>query len=183
MPLALAVILGMMCLTQYNHRKVTAKALEEQKANVSSLETMIQQIEVTPLINKDVAAEATPDEQAAFLTQLRVNAASAGVKLVQYNNMGPVAPANPDNTPATDYTPVASTLSVQGSYTGVRAFSYSLLRARRLMTMNGVTWKRDPDRNTRTLSFTLIRYVTPPAVHVTTTMATDTGAVPGGDVR
>lgn len=185
MPLALAVVLGFLCLRQFQHRQVAMKARDEQRSNVASLENMIRQLDVTPLINKDIAAPATPDEQAAFLTQLRVNAADSGVKMVQYNNMGPVAPppGDPNAQQPSDFTPVASTLAVQGNYTGIRAFAYSLLRAKRLMNMNGVTWKRDPDRNTTTLSFTLIRYVTPPEVNVTTTMATNTGAVPGGDVR
>lgn len=170
-PLALAIVLGMMCMTQYRHRELALKQQQNHQDSLNALLDLKSKIDSTPLVNKDIAKVDTPDEQAAFLTQLRVNAAAAGVKLVSYNNLGMVVPPpQQDQKPAPQsiFRPVASTLTVQGRYLGVRAFAYSLLRANRLMNMNGVTWKRDTDGGTTTLSFTLIRYVTDPSVQVET---------------
>lgn len=186
-PLALAIVLGMLCMGERNHRDMARKAEDEQQKNVNALLTMRQEIQTTALTGKDIAAVNTPDEQAFFLTQLRVNAASANIKLVQYTNMGMVLPppSNDPNNPQQHsiYHPVASTLTVQGPYLGVRAFAYSLLHSNRLMNMNGVTWKRDSDTRTTTLSFTLIRYVKDPETQVTTKVAATSPAPSGGAIQ
>ena len=172
-PLACLIIVGMMCFSQYRQRDLAEADLTQQQANVDGLRHALDEATIEPLISKHIAADATADEQAAFLTQLRVNAQGAGVKLVQYMNMGQILAKpdadQPNGASQSIFRPVASTLTVQGPYDGVRAFAYSLLRADRLMNMNGVSWKRDPDGNSTTLSFTLIRYVTDPVTTVTTT--------------
>ena len=172
-PLACAIILGVMCFSQYKERDLAEADRDQQQKNVDALNHIMDMVRAEPLMSKHIAAEDTPDEQAAFLTQLRLNAQGAGVKLVQYQNMGHVLAARPDpnqkNQPQSIYRPVASTLTVQGPYDGVRGFAYSLLRSDRLMNMNGVSWKRDADARTTTLSFTLIRYVTDTMTTVETT--------------
>lgn len=165
-PLALALVFGLMCLNQFKHRDLALKKQAEEEANVRSKQQILDLINSTPLTDKTIALVNTPDEQAAFLTQLRVNAQNANVKLVQYTNMGVVVPPKQENAPPTIFRPVASNLTVQGPYMGTRAFAFSLLRANRLMNMNNVNWKRDSDGATTTLSFTLIRYVTDPTVQV-----------------
>lgn len=187
-PLACAIIFGMMCYTQKKDRDLAKADEVQQLQNVQALRHMLATVTIEPLMSKKPAFEATPDEQAQFLTQLRTDAQGAGVKLVQYMNMGQVLPArsnDPKNAqPQSDFRPVASTLTVQGPYQGVRAFAFSLLRADRLMNMNGVSWKRDADGRTTTLSFTLIRYVTVPTTRVTTkTVAMVDSGSAGGAIR
>lgn len=190
-PLVAAVVVVLMCMSQMKRRDLAEDQETAARSRVNSLQTMLDEANATPLVNKDIALANTPDEQAAFLTQLRVNAQASNVKLTQYMNMGPVMPANAANNPnaqtnqpANSYTPVASTLTVQGPYLGVRAFAYSLLRANRLMNMNGVTWKRDSNTDTTTLSFTLIRYVTNPTTQVvTTTVPAGAAGSSGGAIR
>jgi Tfp pilus assembly protein PilO len=170
-PVICAVAFGMVCFSQYKQRDLAQADMAQQQKNVDSLNHIMDMVKAEPLMSKHLAAEATPDEQASFLTQLRVDAQGAGVKLVQYMNQGQLMPQHPEdqNQSQSIYRPVASTLTVQGPYDGVRAFAYSLLRADRLMNMNGVSWKRDPDAKSTTLSFTLIRYVTDPVTTVQTT--------------
>lgn len=171
-PFAVAVVLGTMCYSQYQARQMAQLDEAQQQKNVNSLQYELDTYKVEPLTSKHISAEATADEQAAFLTQLRLDAQGAGVKLTQYLNMGQVLPPRNDGkdfAPPNQNRPVASTLTVQGPYDGVRAFAYSLLRAPRLMNMQGVTWKRDVTADTTTLSFTLIRYVKNPVTTVQTT--------------
>jgi len=191
-PLMAAVVMGMVCMSQMKRRDMAEEQRTQANMQVNALQDMINEASATPLVNKEIALEDTPDEQAAFLTFLRVNAQASDVKLTQYMNMGLVLPptgANNQNgqqtaQPADAYRPVASTLTVQGQYPGVRAFAYSLLRANRLMNMNGVTWKRDTQTDTTTLSFTLIRYVTAPTTQVVTTTVPPTAAgSSGGAIR
>jgi hypothetical protein len=184
-PLIAAVIMGMVCMAQMTRRNNDQAQETQATMQVNSLQNLLNQASATPLIDKAIALDNTPDEQAAFLTFLRVNAQASQVKLTQYQNMGPVmarpAPGSSEPAPQpSDYTPVASTLTVQGPYPGVRAFAYSLLRANRLMNMNGVTWKRDLGTDTTTLSFTLIRYVTTPRMQVVTTTVAPAPAGPSG---
>lgn len=184
-PLACAIVFGMMCFSQYKQRGLAEADAAQQKKIVRDLEHMKETIDVEPLMDKHLAAFDTPDEQAQFLTQLRMNAQSAGIKLLQYTNMGQVMQNRRNQSQKqekpSNFRPVASTLSVQGPYPGVRAFAYSLLRADRLMNMNGVTWKRDSDGRTTTLSFTLIRYVTDPttSVDIKTMPTNDKGSAGG----
>lgn len=172
-PLVCAVILGLLCFTQYKQRDLAQADEAVQQKTVDSLNDALAKANIEPLNDKQIAADATADEQASFLTQIRVDAQGAGVKLTQYMNMGQLPGAQPapgqPTQPQSIYRPVASTLTVQGTYDGVRAFAYSLLRANRLMNMSGVTWKRDPDGQSTTLSFTLIRYVTDPVTTASTT--------------
>jgi len=171
-PLACALIVSLMCYSQYRQRDLARQDQDNHQRDVDALQHQLDTISIEPLTNKRFAFEQTNDEQAQFLTQLRMDAQSSGVKLAQYTNMGVVfqGQQNQDkNAPQSMYRPLASTLTVQGPYDGVRAFAYSLLRSNRLMNMTGVTWKRDPDGRTQTLSFTLIRYVTNPTTTVSTT--------------
>lgn len=184
-PLIAAVAMAMICMAQMSRRDNDVAQQEQENMQVNALQNMLNQASSLPLVNKEIALEGTPDEQAAFLTFLRVNAQASDVKLTQYLNMGLVLPpSNPANNqpaqPIDAYRPVASTLTVQGPYTGVRAFAYSLLRANRLLNMNGVTWKRDASNATTTLSFTLIRYVTTPTTQVVTTTVTPVSPGPSG---
>ncbi len=184
-PLVAAVAMGMICMAQMTRRDNNLAQQEQANMQVNALQNMLNEASATPLVNKEIALEDTPDEQAAFLTFLRVNAQSSNVKLTQYMNMGIVMPPpnaanNQTAQPADAYRPVASTLTVQGPYPGVRAFAYSLLRANRLMNMNGVTWKRDTATDTTTLSFTLIRYVTTPTTQVVTTTVPPLSPGPSG---
>jgi hypothetical protein len=171
-PLACAIIFGLMCYSQYRDRDLARAAEAQQKSQVDALIRQRETISTQQLTTKHLAALSTPDEQAQFLTQLRMNAQSANIKLVEYRNMGQVMARRQDpnqrNASQSIYRPVASALTVQGPYQGVRAFAYSLLRSDRLMNMNGVSWKRDPDGRTTTLSFTLTRYVTDPSTSVET---------------
>jgi hypothetical protein len=186
-PIACALVLGLMSMEQYKRRDLARATEEQQQQSVNSLLTMKRTVEVAPLMDKQIAAEATPDEQASFLTQLRVNAQGSGVKLVQYMNMGTVLPPRPTGDQPqqaqSQNRPVASTLTVQGPYDGVRAFAFSLLRGKRLVNMNGVTWKRDSEGRTTTLSFTLIRYVKDPVTTATTTVAMASPESSGGAIQ
>ncbi len=171
-PLACALIVSMMCYSQYRQRDLALQDQANHQKDVDAKQHELDTMSIEPLTNKRFAFEQTNDEQAQFLTQLRMDAQSAGVKLAKYTTTGvPFQQKhNQDKSgPQSMYTPLASTLTVQGPYDGVRAFAYSLLRSNRLMNMTGVTWKRDPDGRTTTLSFTLIRYVTNPATTVSTT--------------
>jgi Tfp pilus assembly protein PilO len=183
-PIACAIVLGLMSLGQYKRSQLAVQNEQQQQQSVNSLQRMMQTVDIDPLMDKKYALYATADEQAQFLTQLRINAQGAGVKLTQYTNMGEVLPPRPQNgQPAQErstYRPVASTLTVQGPYDGVRNFAYSLLRSDRLINMNGVTWKRDSGGTTSTLSFTLIRYVMDPETTATTTAAGATPVSSGG---
>lgn len=163
-PLATALLLGVIVFGQ-TKRRDTAKFQERQLSERNTaISRLIDEIDVRPLMDKTIALELTADEQAAFLTQLRVNAAAAGAQLTRYTNRGFVVQNKPEKPTERDlFRPVASSVEVEGTYAAVRAFAYSLLRANRLMNMNGVSWKRDPTNNTTTLSFTLVRYVTDPA--------------------
>ena len=186
-PLVAAVSMLLLCMTQVRRRDLDELRETQARDHVNALQDLLREADATPLVDKDITAYDTADEQAAFLTQLRVNAQAANVKLTQYMNMGPVMPPNTANKPDAqpqDYRAVASTLTVQGPYEGVRAFAYSLLRAKRLMNMNGVTWKRDTTTDTTTLSFTLIRYVKNPETQVsTTTVPAGATGSPGGAIR
>jgi len=187
-PLACAIVLGLLCMQQRQRLQDDQKDQVAQQQTVDSLNLMKNNVDIEPLTSKKIAAINTADEQAEFLTQLRLNAQNSGVKLVQYMNMGTPAPRPDANgqlpqPSQNDFRPVASTLTVQGPYNGVRAFAYALLRSNRLMNMNGVTWKRDTEKTTTTLSFTLIRYVTEPFTSATTTVSMATPASDGGAIR
>jgi hypothetical protein len=161
-PIIVAGVFGLMISRQNDRRRVAEQQRDQLQARNSSLRTLIRQLQVRPLANKQIAAEDTPDEQAAFLTQMRVNADASDVKLVRYMNRGIAIPRERDpKTPPPIFKPVISNVEVQGPYLGVRAFAYSLLRANRLMNMSGVTWKRNNNGGT-TLSFLLTRYVADP---------------------
>jgi len=182
-PIACALIFGLMCQGQYKRRDLAMATEQQNQQQVQALQKMMDTINIDPLINKEIAAENTADEQASFLTQLRVDAQGAGIKLVDYMNGGNLpTPPNGQNQPqpTSHYRQVASTLTVQGPYEGVRAFAYSLLRSNRLMMMNGVTWKRDAEGASTTLSFTLIRYVKDTVTTATTTAAMATRTSSGG---
>jgi len=185
-PVTLALVLGFMCFQQYRRKTDDLAQQAAEQQNVNSLDLILRSADIEPLTGKKFAVVATLDEQAQFLTQLRINAQGAGIKMVQYLNMGTIMSHPDPNKPqeaASSYRPVASTLTVQGPYTGVRDFAYSLLRSDRLMNMSGITWKRDPEGKTTTLSFTLIRYVTDLNSALTTTATVEPSGSAGGAIR
>jgi hypothetical protein len=164
-PIALAIVFVWLVSQQAERKNAAEAEANRLRTNNSAIKTLIQQSQVQLIADKTIASESTPDEQAAFLTQLRVNATASGVKLVRYTNRGLVAPPPPPGgqpAPAQIFKPVASSVEIQGPFEGVRAFAYSLLRANRLMNMSAVVWKRNPNDGNTTLSFTLVRYVTDP---------------------
>lgn len=165
-PIVVALIVGFMWMGQDKRRReLVVKEASLQTKN-SSLKSLLTQLDVELVANKTIADTATAEEQAEFLTQLRLKAQNAKVRLARYTNRGVITPRTDPKKPDEVrqlFRPVASSVEVEGDYLGVRQFAYSLIRDQRLMNMSGVAWRRNPsDRNT-TLAFTLIRYVTDPA--------------------
>lgn len=182
-PIVVAAYGGWQVSNQMERKRVAEAEENRLRTNNNAIRSLIKQHQVQLVANKVIAAQSSPEEQAAFLTQMRVNAAAAGVKLVRYNNRGLVIPPRRTNDPKAQneapqlFKPVASNVEVSGPFEAVRGFAYSLLRANRLLNMSGVTWKRDNDKGTTTLSFTLIRYVTDQPMPEPTPTVASSGAL------
>lgn len=129
-------------------------------------------------------AEQAPQEQPAFLNQLR---AYADLNRVRINRWA-VTAAPPHNTDAQrrplppDVIPLSSALEVSGRFADVRMFLYDLLRSPRLVNMADMRWTRALPGCVTTLSFMLTRYVVPPG-KATNDMSTAVAAMPADTSR
>ena len=114
----------------------------------------------------------TPQEQVAFVSTLRSNAAQCKVRLTQWG----AAPVPTITVPEgaslrlkedlAKVTPIANEVSVSGTYSQTRDFLFALTKQERLVTLSAVKWTRATEPPMTALNFHLTRYVgtlNPPA--------------------
>lgn len=107
----------------------------------------------------------TPQEQVAFVSTLRANAAQCQVRLTQWGT-APVPTisvpegANPRlKDDLAKVTPIANEVSVSGTYDQIRNFLFSLTKQERLVTLSSIKWTRAADPPLTALNLRLTRYV------------------------
>jgi len=164
-----AVIVPILCLAVggwvvWNQKtrldSVVAERAQVEK-NLEFKKKMILDIGSQPLAEKEPTVPASDAEQAAFLEGLRSIAKNSGVTLTRWSNVP--APAADPNKPETglpqNVSAILSTLEVNGPYSNVRSFLYSIARAPRLLNFSGIRWARAGDSGNTLLSVTVTRYV------------------------
>lgn len=139
---------------------VTAEKAQVEK-NLAFQKKMIADIGLQPLAAKEPTVPASEAEQAEFLEGLRTIAKQTGVTLTRWNNVAapPPDPNKPDTSMPKDVSAMVSTLEVNGGYSNVRDFLYSIARAPRLLNFSGIRWGRAADNVNTILSVTVTRYV------------------------
>jgi hypothetical protein len=165
----LAVIVPILCLAVggwvvWNQMKrlgeISAQRAEVEK-NLEFQKKMIADIGSQPLAEKEPTVPASDAEQAAFLEGLRTIAKNADVTLTRWSNVP--APTGDQSKQGVqlpkDVAAILSTLEVNGQYSNVREFLYSIARAPRLLNFSGIRWSRASDNASTVLTVTVTRYV------------------------
>ena len=168
LPIIAVVIAGIFTMTQVTRMR----ALQEQKKqvddNIANLERLMRMDQLQPLVNKIPAELMSPEEQAAFLDQLRQLAAASDIQIIRWTNTArqlaapPPDPKDPNApvAPASKVTALMCTMDIRGEYPRMRTFMYSLLRSKRLLNVSSLTWTRTNEYPRTALTFTCTRYVT-----------------------
>lgn len=170
-PILVLALSAYLAYGQVVRRKAAETEAQALDVGIASSKKLLADMQSQPIIDKEFAVEATAEEQAAFLDLLRVYADAAGANVSKFVNLPP-PPANQQQQqrepkPKVNITPISTTVEVQGRFDQVRAFAYSLIRTKRLLNMDNVRWRRDQNGPVTTLSFTVTRYVIPPAPKAT----------------
>lgn len=169
LPILAVVIAGIFTMTQVTRLKSLQSEKEQVDKNIAYLEKLMREDQLQPLTDKIPAAVQSPEEQAAFLDQLRQLAGTSGIQIVRWVNTArsleaPPAP-DPNNPnaappPASKVTALMCTMDIRGEYPRMRSFMYSLLRSKRLLNVSSLTWTRTNEYPRTALTFTCTRYVT-----------------------
>jgi hypothetical protein len=169
LPILAVVFAGIFTMTQITRMRSLQEQKEQVDKNIAYLEDLMRQDQLQPLTDKIPAAVLSPEEQAAFLDQLRQLASSSGIQIVRWTNtaraLAPPPPADPNNpnaeaTPASKVTALMCTMDIKGEYPKMRSFMYALLRSKRLLNVSSLTWTRTNEYPRTALTFTCTRYVT-----------------------
>lgn len=169
LPIVAVLIAGIFTMTQITRMRSLRSEKEQVDKNIAYLEDLMRQDQLQPLTDKIPAAVLSPEEQAAFLDQLRQLAASSGIQIVRWTNtarsLAPTPPPNPNDPnaeppPASRVTALMCTLDIKGEYPRMRSFMYALLRSKRLLNVSSLTWTRTNEYPRTALTFTCTRYVT-----------------------
>jgi len=172
LPIVAVVIAGIFTMTQITRGRSLAEQKEQVDKNIAYIENLMQQDRLQPLTDKIPAEVISPQEQAAFLDQLRQLANSSGIDIVRWTNTARalVAPpptpdpnnpnAKPEENPASKVTALMCTMDISGEYPRMRSFMYALLRSKRLLNVSSLTWSRTNEYPRTALTFTCTRYVT-----------------------
>lgn len=154
LPIVALVIGGIFTMTQITRGRSLGEQKEEVDKNLAYLENLMQQDRLQPLTDKIPAEVISPQEQAAFLDQLRQLAAASGIDIVRWTNTaralvapaGPTDPndpnAKPEDNPASKVTALMCTMDISGEYPRMLSFMYALLRSKRLLNVSSLTWSR-----------------------------------------
>lgn len=107
----------------------------------------------------------TPQEQVAFISSLRTNAAQSHVRLTQWGSSPiptisvPEAAGEKLKADLAKVTPIANEIGVSGTFDQIRSFLYSLTQQERLVTLSGIKWTRSTEPPMTALSLKVTRYV------------------------
>jgi len=172
LPIVAVVIAGIFTMTQITRGRSLAEQKEQVDKNIAYIENLMRQDRLQPLTDKIPAEVISPQEQAAFLDQLRQLASASGIEIIRWTNTARalVAPppkadpknpnAKPEETPASKVTALMCTMDISGEYPRMRSFMYALLRSKRLLNVSALTWTRTNEYPRTALTFTCTRYVT-----------------------
>jgi hypothetical protein len=172
LPIVALVIAAIFTMTQITRGRSLAEQKEQVDKNIAYIENLMQQDRLQPLTDKIPAEVISPQEQAAFLDQLRQLAGASGIEIVRWTNTARalVAPpstpdpnnpnATPEENPASKVTALMCTMDISGEYPRMRSFMYALLRSKRLLNVSSLTWSRTNEYPRTALTFTCTRYVT-----------------------
>lgn len=170
LPIIAVVIAGIFTMTQVTRMRGLRSEKEQVDKNMAYLKDLMLQDQLQPLTDKIPAEVISPQEQAAFLDQLRQLAASSGIEIIRWNNtsraLAPTPPpANPSDpnakpAPASKVQALMCTMDIAGEYPRMRSFMYALLRSKRLLNVSSLTWSRTNEYPRTALTFTCTRYVT-----------------------
>jgi len=172
LPIVAVVIAGIFTMTQIKRGQGLAEQKQEVDKSIAYLKNLMEQDRLQPLTDKIPAEVISPQEQAAFLDQLRQLAAGSGIEIIRWTNTARalVAPtpapdpnnpdAKPEDNPASKVTALMCTMDISGEYPRMRSFMYALLRSKRLLNVSSLTWTRTNEYPRTALTFTCTRYVT-----------------------
>ena len=167
LPIIAVLIAGVFTMTQVTRMKSLQAQKDQVDENIAFLENLMRQDQLQPLADKIPAELMSPEEQAAFLDQLRQLAAASNIQIIRWTNTArklPNAPKDPnkkeEETPASKVTALMCTIDIKGEYPNMRTFMYSLLRSKRLLNVSSLTWTRTNEYPRTALTFTCTRYVT-----------------------
>jgi hypothetical protein len=171
LPILAVVIAGIFTMTQITRMRTLRAEKEQVDKNIAYLEDLMRQDQLQPITNKIPAAVLSPEEQAAFLDQLRQLAGQSGIQIIKWTNTARVLnptqpPPNPNDPKAKEQPPAAKvtalmcTMDIKGEYPRMRSFMYALLRSKRLLNVSSLTWTRTNEYPRTALTFTCTRYVT-----------------------
>src|SRR5687767_3026175 len=86
LPILAVVIAGIFTMTQVTRSKSLQSEKEQVDKNIAYLENLMREDQLQPLTDKIPAAVQSPEEQAAFLDQLRQLAGTSGIQIVRWVN-------------------------------------------------------------------------------------------------
>jgi hypothetical protein len=126
------------------------------EAKIRALESEIAAYRALPAPTRVVSASPSPNEQAAFLRELRAGARRSGALITRWlvKKSAGAAQEIPQGQPA----PIATELGVRGDFASVRRMLYALQRSPRLLNMTDAWWRRSEWPVTEA-GLTLTRYV------------------------
>ena len=168
-PLLCILIAAALCFVQYRRSAALDADISKTNNQIALVSRKLAEFETTPRKSRSAAALLTTDEQPAFVNWLRMTASFARVKIIKWTNVKSPAAATGTTEDKTakaknplprNVSALTSAVEVGGTYSDIREFLYSLLRAQRLLTMTGIQWTRDDKWPATKVTFTLTRYVT-----------------------
>jgi hypothetical protein len=189
LPIVAVLIAGIFTMTQITRMRSLRSEKEAVDKNIAYLEDLMRQDQLQPLTDKIPAEVISPEEQAAFLDQLRQLAAASGIEIIRWTNtarsLTPPPPPNPNDPkakeqpPASKVTALMCTMDIAGEYPAMRSFMYALLRSKRLLNVSGLTWSRTNEYPRTALTFTCTRYVTSEPMYIAPPAEPGNSAKPG----
>lgn len=175
LPIIAVLIAGIFTMTQITRMRSLRTQKEAVDKSYTYITNLMRQDQLQPITDKIPAEVSSPQEQAAFLDQLRQLAAGTGIEIIRWTNTARTvtpAPAPNPNDPKAKEQPKAAavtalmcTMDIAGEYANMRSFMYALLRSKRLLNVSGLTWSRTNEYPRTALTFTCTRYVTDRAMY------------------
>jgi len=170
LPIGCVLIAGAVLFFQ--HKRLDEAQGQLRKAEDSAIQAAIERDKALR-DGQDLrfaAAEKTSLEESQFLNDLRIRAASSGVKLLRWNSRAIEfgGETSSSDTPEEKekqeklkgIIKIASDLTLQGPYANARRFVGGITASERLYTLGNVRWARSEEGGTELL-LTISRYIQP----------------------